>query len=93
MRLLFPVAIVCSAAAMSQPAAAPTSLGQRQGPVAGSDCPQARPYLTHKGGRWQDEPLRPQKLNELPPAESFAAVVRTDERGCLIPVYYRDVRR
>lgn len=93
MRLLLPVALAISAAAQSQPAAAPISPGQRQSPVAGSDCPKATPYLTHRGGKWQDQPVQPRKLGELPPADSFAAVVRTDERGCLVPVKYRDVRR
>lgn len=93
MRLLFPVALVISAAAFAQPAAAPIAPGQRPGPVAGSDCPKAAPYLTHQGGRWQGQPLQPRKLGELPPADSFAAVVRTDERGCLVAVKYRDVRR
>ena len=93
MRLLFPVAIVLSSAALAQPAAALVTPGQRHGLVAGSNCPRATPYLTHQDGKWQDQPLRPRKLGELPPAETLAAVVRTDERGCLVLVKYRDVRR
>ena len=93
MRLLFPVAILCAATALAQPAAAPISPGQRQAVIAGSDCPEAAPYLARRGGKWKDQPLRPRKLGELPPAESFAAVVRTDERGCLVPVKYPPSRR
>ena len=93
MRLLFPVAIVCSAAALAQPAAAPIPPGQRQPVIAGSDCPDATRYLARQRGKWDSEPLRPRKLTEVPPAESFAAVVRTDERGCLVLVKYPPSRR
>ena len=93
MRLLFPVAVAFSAAALAQPATAPAPPGQRQSPVAGSDCPDADRYFAHRGGKWQDKPVVPRKLNELPPAETFAAVLRRDERGCMVPVKYRDVSR
>lgn len=93
MRLLFPVAIAFSATALAQPAAAPVTPGQRSSPIAGSECPDADRYLAHRGGKWQDKPVRPQKLGDLPPAEAFAAVLRRDERGCMVLVKYRDVRR
>jgi hypothetical protein len=93
MRLLFPVAIAFSATALAQPAAAPVAPGQRPSPIAGSECPDADRYLAHRGGKWQDKPVRPQKLGDLPPAEAFAAVLRRDERGCMVLVKYRDVRR
>jgi hypothetical protein len=93
MRLLFPVAVAISATSLAQPATAPVSPGQRHSPVAGSDCPDADRFLARRGGKWQDKPVRPQKLAELPPAETFAAVLRHDERGCMVPVMYRDVRR
>lgn len=35
--------------------------------------------------------MKPQKLTELPPADAYAAVYRHDERGCMVPVMYRDV--
>ena len=93
MRLLFPVAIAFSAAAFAEPAAAPDSLGRRPPKVAGSECPDAARYFAHQDGKWQDGPLQPRKLGELPPAEGFAAMLKTDERGCMVPVKYRDVRR
>ena len=93
MHLLFPTALIIGASALAAPATAPVSPGQRPSPVAGSDCPEAAPYLANQIGKWRDEPLQPRKLGELPPAESFAAVVRTDERGCLVPVKYPPERR
>lgn len=92
MRLLFPVAVALSATALAQPAAAPVSPAQRHSPLATSDCPDADRYFAQRGGKWQDKPLKPRKLTELPPAEAFAAVLRHDERGCMVLVRYRDVR-
>lgn len=93
MRFLFPVAILFSTTVLAQPAVAPVSPGQRQSPIAGSECPDAARYFAYRGSKWQDKPVRPQKLTELPPAETFAAVLRRDERGCMILVKYRDIRR
>ncbi|HXG80404.1 MAG TPA: hypothetical protein VNJ05_01240 [Sphingomicrobium sp.] len=92
MRFLFPVIFAIAATASAQ-AATPPSPMKSSSKVAGSECPVATPYLAHKGGEWQGKPLRPQKLNELPPAETIAAVVRTDERGCLVLVKYPPSRR
>jgi len=36
------------------------------------------------------EPLKPRKLGELPPAEGYQAVLRTDEKGCLDPLLVKD---
>ncbi|HET9334921.1 MAG TPA: hypothetical protein VFO12_00785 [Sphingomicrobium sp.] len=55
-----------------------------------ADCP---PPPGHKYVLDPGKPPKLQKLNELPPAESFAAVLRHDERGCMVLVKYRDVRR
>lgn len=93
MRLLFPVAMACSAAALARPAAAPVAPGQPESPLAASNCPEADRYLAERVGRWQDKPLRPQKLTELPPAEAYAAVLRRDERGCMVLVKYPPTRR
>ena len=92
MRLLFPVAIALTSLASSAATSAPDSLGQKASPVAGSECPDVTRHFAHRGGKWQDKPVRPQKLGELPPAETFAAVLRRDERGCMVLVKYRDVR-
>jgi hypothetical protein len=93
MRFLFPVAIAVSTVALAQPASARPAPGHRQSVVAGIDCPDAARHFAHRGGKWQDKPVRPQKLVELPPAETFAAVLRHDERGCMVLVKYRDVHR
>jgi hypothetical protein len=49
--------------------------------------------FARKGGIWRYDPAVPKKLTQLPPAESYAAVYRLDERGCMVPLRYRDVRR
>lgn len=36
------------------------------------------------------KPAKPQKLGELPPADAWAAVLRTDDKGCPDPLRYRD---
>jgi hypothetical protein len=86
MRLLFPVAILAAAAAPSVPAKAPSL----QRPTA--DCPGATSQFARKGSVWTADPAKPRKLSELPPAEAYAAVYRLDERGCMVPVKFRDVR-
>ena len=42
---------------------------------------------------WREVPMKPRKLTELPPAETYAAIYHLDERGCMVPIKYRDVRR
>ena len=83
MRLL-PVAIVLAAAASALPAKAPPL----QKP--GADCPGASSQWVRQGKGWQ---LKPRKLGELPPADAYAAVYRLDDRGCMVPVKFREVRR
>jgi hypothetical protein len=84
MRLLFPVAIILTAAASALPAKTPAL----QKPSA--DCPSASSQWARHGRSWQ---MKPHKLAELPPAEAYAAVYRLDERGCMVPVKFREVRR
>jgi hypothetical protein len=92
MRFLFPVALAIGAAAFALPAAA-DSPGQRTALIAGSGCPDSTRHFAGRGGPLRSEPVRPRKLTELPWAEAFAAVYRLDERGCMVPVLYRDARR
>lgn len=87
MRFLFPVAMICLAAATAVPAKAPPL----QKP--GQDCPSATSQFARQGGIWTEQPLVPKKLGELPPGKAYAAVYRLDERGCMVPVKYREVRR
>ena len=90
MRLLFPVAMIIAAGASAQPAiVTPPSANQLQK----ADCQSASSQFTRDGSVWRQKPVAPQKLAELPPADSFAAVYHLDERGCMVPVKYRDIRR
>ena len=84
MRLLFPVAMILGASATALPAKAPPL----QKP--GVDCPGASSQWVRQGRSWQ---IQPKKLTELPPADTYAAVYRLDERGCMVPVKFRDTRR
>lgn len=83
MRLL-PVAVALAVAAPALPAKSPPL----QKP--GADCPGANSQWVRQGRSWQ---MKPYKLAELPPAETYAAVYRLDERGCMVPVKFREVRR
>ncbi len=87
MRLLFPVAIMFAGATPALPAKPPPLS------TPGADCPAASSQWVRDGNSWRSRPLTPQKLSELPPAESFAAVYRLDERGCMVPVKFREIRR
>ena len=84
MRLLFPV-LVLGMAASASAAAKPA--------LTGPDCPEATNHMASKGGAWRGTPAKPRKLTELPPADAYATVLRRDERGCMVLVKYRDVRR
>jgi hypothetical protein len=86
MRLL-PIAMIAATWAPALPAKAPPL--QRPG----ADCSSATSQFAREGGAWVQRPVKPQKLSELPPADAFAAVYRLDERGCMVPVKFRDVRR
>jgi hypothetical protein len=54
-----------------------------KGPLAPSldNCPRTTRYYAYKSG----EALKPQKLNELPPANVYAAVLHHDGR-CEVPI-------
>ena len=85
MRFLFPLAMALAVLAQA-------ASGQRPALVDPVKCPNSTSHMAGKGGKWRGDPLKPRKLAELPPAETYAAVVRQDERGCPVPVLYRDVR-
>ena len=84
MRTLFPVAIIALAAAHAGDAQKPA--------LSPPDCPKATNHLAN-GSVWRSDPAKPKKLTELPPAETYATVLRHDERGCMVLVKYRDVQR
>ena len=92
MRLLFPVAVFVIALA-AQTVAAPSSANRKNSLQQAGECCDASKQFARKGGIWRYDPVKPHKLTELPPAEAYAAVYRLDERGCMVPVKFRDVRR
>ena len=89
MRLLFPVLIMAAAVGPALPAKSPASV-QKPVPLQAGDCPGATNQWVREGRGWQ---LKPQRLAELPSADSYAAVYQLDERGCMVPVKFRDIRR
>ena len=88
MRLLFPVAMAIAVTAQAQG----TPL-QQASPLKANDCPRASNHFAGNPGSWRGAPVKPKKLSELPPADTYAAMLRTDSRGCMVAVKYRDVRR
>ena len=93
MRLLFPVAMAIAASASAQPRVVTAPSLQKPNMLQSSDCPIASSQFARDGSVWRKAPPGPKKLGELPPAETYAAVYHLDERGCMVPVKYRDVRR
>jgi len=86
MRFLVPVAMIVAVSGAALPAKSPPL----QKPTA--DCPRATTQFTRNGRVWSQDPARPRKLSQLPPAESYAAVYRLDGNGCMVPVKFREVR-
>ena len=89
MRFLFPVAIAFAAVSTALPAKSPSPAVKKPVPLQAADCPGATSQWARQGRSWQ---IKPQKLAKLPPADSYAAVFRLDERGCMVPVKFREVR-
>ena len=54
-------------------------------------CANASSHLVRRGAVLRSDPAKPQKLTELPDAETYATVYRL-ESGCAVPVLYRDTR-
>ena len=92
MHFLFPVMVGLAATTLAQAATVPAPPGQRHGLAAGNDCPNATSHFARNGGIWSGDPVRPRKLTELPPANTYAAVYRLDERGCMVQVMYPGTR-
>ncbi|HEU4958111.1 MAG TPA: hypothetical protein VFT40_10865 [Sphingomicrobium sp.] len=95
MRLLFPVsiAVAIAASAPAQPGVVTAPSQHKSNMLQGSDCPNPSSHFARNGSVWRQVPLEPKRLTELPPADTYAAVYHLDERGCMVPVKYRDVRR
>jgi hypothetical protein len=62
-----------------------------QGTAAGDKCANATSHLAGKPAVLRGDPSKPQKLTELPDAQTYAAVYRV-VNGCAVPVLYREVR-
>jgi hypothetical protein len=86
MRLLALSAILVGTLAVTS-AAAPSNQYPEAREAMRADCPRppGQQYALKPG-----EPLKPRKLGELPPAEGYQAVLRTDEKGCLDPLLVKD---
>ncbi len=54
-------------------------------------CANVTAHLAGKPEALRGNPNKPQKLTELPDAQTFAAVYRV-VNGCAVPVLYREVR-
>ncbi len=55
-----------------------------------SRCANATTQFARTGSVHRGKPARPEKLTELPPGQTYAAVYRLVD-GCAIPVMYREV--
>jgi hypothetical protein len=89
-----PVALAILTLSVPAIAASPTSV--LQGPGASpANCPRTTSYLADQTGIYRGRPLKPRKLNELPPGTAYMAVYR-HIGGCEVPltmVDYRNPRR
>ena len=83
MRLLLFAAICTVAAAAAAEPVRPLGM-----PKAPANCPKTTLYQALEPG----QPPKLRKLNELPPASTFAAVVR-HVRGCEVPLVLTRGRR
>jgi hypothetical protein len=93
MRLLLPVAMIITSSASAQPSIIIPPTAHQENPLQQADCPNPSSQFARDGSIWREKPIKPQKLSELPPAETYAAVYHLDGRGCMVPIKYRDIRR
>jgi hypothetical protein len=86
------VPIVLAALVLSGPAVA---AGPMQSKSQAANCPQTTSYLADQSGMYRGKPVAPKKLNELPQATTYMAVLRRIN-GCEAPLTlteYRNPRR
>ncbi len=95
MRFLLVGALLLIPGSAASAPAPPHAPGPAQDPTVESanplNCPRTTRHYAGKGSMYRGEPIEPQKLTELPPAETYAAVVR-HIGGCEVPLMHRDVR-
>jgi hypothetical protein len=91
MNLLLAILVGSVSATSNHVVSAPSAAGQA---LSGFDerCTNPTRHHARKGSVYRGEPIRPQRLTELPKGEAFAAVYRL-ENGCAVPVLYRSVRQ
>jgi hypothetical protein len=90
MPLLFTVLLVALASTSNHVVSAPSA--ENPGFLdAKKQCANATTEYARRGAILRNNPAKPRKLTELPPAETYAAVYRL-ENGCVVPVLYRDTR-
>lgn len=90
MPLLFTVLLASLASPSTHVVAAPTA--ERPSILdTEKKCANATSHLARRGAVLRSDPAKPQKLTELPDADTYAAVYRL-ENGCAVPVLYRETR-
>ena len=85
MRLVFLAAAIVTMSAASTAERPGNFSKARDSMRAACPAPPGKQYALDPG-----KPLKPQKLGELPPADAYQAVLRTDGRGCLDPLLVKD---
>ena len=87
-----PAMLMILATSASVGAGAASSQSMRA-PVASSasHCPRVTSYLADRSGSYRGQPLRPQKLTQLPPGTAYMAVYR-HVGGCEDPLTMADYR-
>ena len=76
-----PAALIASLCALPLLAAAPPAAKS----PSGRECPKPAQHLAGQGSLYRGQPVTPKKLNELPPATGYMAVLRTVD-GCNLPM-------
>ena len=82
--LSLPAIALLGATPPSKPTAAQSSLARVISPIPAT-CDNVGSYA-----QGEQKPPMMKRLGELPPAEAYMAVYRTDEKGCLDPLLARD---
>ena len=83
--------LLLAALTLSLPAAAQAPALPDGATSPGTDCRSARPHVANSRSEWHGEQLRPETLDELPPATAYMAVHRTID-GCAVPMTAAEYR-
>ena len=90
---LLPQASAAAPADSPAPAAEPATIPalERSDALAQPKCRKPASHNAEVGSAWRADPLKPQKLTELPAAQGYMAVYRTIE-GCEVPMTVTEYR-